>query len=104
MFSASDTKVDDDLYLIRSAVLNGSQGLVQDGFDATRLIREREQAFPPAAPARPIQIIAMTANAMHGDCDRCLRAGMDDYVAMHTGLEDLQAALDRRPAATPTCA
>jgi len=78
--------------------------LVQDGFDATRLIREREQAFPPAAPARPIHIIAMTANAMHGDRDRCLRAGMDDYVAKPTRLEDLQAALDRRPAATPTCA
>ena len=104
MFSASDTKVGDDLYLIRSAMLNGSQGLVQDGFDATRLIREREQAFPPAAPARPIHIIAMTANAMHGDRDRCLRAGMDDYVAKPTRLEDLQAALDRRPAATPTCA
>jgi signal transduction histidine kinase/CheY-like chemotaxis protein len=74
-----------------------------DGFEATRLIREREQAFPPVAPARPIHIIAMTANAMQGDRERCLDAGMDDYVAKPTRMEDMHAALDRRQAATPAC-
>jgi signal transduction histidine kinase/CheY-like chemotaxis protein len=74
-----------------------------DGFQATGQIREREQAFPPTAPARAIHIIAMTANALRGDRERCLNAGMDDYVAKPTRMEDLQAALDRRQTAVSTC-
>jgi CheY-like chemotaxis protein len=45
----------------------------------------------------------MTANAMQGDRERCLDAGMDDYVAKPTRMEDMDAALDRRQAATPAC-
>jgi CheY-like chemotaxis protein/HPt (histidine-containing phosphotransfer) domain-containing protein len=46
-----------------------------DGFAATRLIRERERET-----GRHVPIVAMTAHAMFGDRDRCLEAGMDDYV------------------------
>ena len=46
-----------------------------DGFDATKIIRLREKSTGKHVP-----IIAMTAHAMKGDRDRCLKAGMDEYV------------------------
>ena len=63
-----------------------------DGFEATRAIRERE-AGRAAAP-----IVAMTANAMEGDRERCLDAGMDDYVTKPIRTGELVAALERSPA------
>jgi two-component system, sensor histidine kinase and response regulator len=50
-----------------------------DGFDATRRIRQLEAAGALAGTRRPI--IALTANAVAGDRDRCLEAGMDDYLS-----------------------
>jgi two-component system sensor histidine kinase/response regulator len=47
-----------------------------DGFAATAAIRERE-----AGSGRHLPIVALTANAMKGDRERCLQAGMDGYVA-----------------------
>ena len=59
-----------------------------DGFEATALIRKMEgrSAHTP--------IVAMTANAMQGDRERCLAAGMDDYVAKPIRPKDLQMVLD----------
>src|SRR5215216_4935513 len=64
-----------------------------DGLEATRQIRERRGSSD--AP----RIIAMTANAMEGDRDECLAAGMDDYLAKPIRPEELSRALARcRPA------
>ncbi|MCS6926461.1 MAG: response regulator, partial [Candidatus Binatia bacterium] len=57
---------------------------------ATRAIREKERGKNSHVP-----IIAMTANAMEGDKERCLAAGMDDYIAKPVKLEVLKAALER---------
>ena len=58
-----------------------------DGLDATRRIR---QEFPASRQPR---IIAMTANAFSEDRDRCIEAGMDDYISKPVRKEVLAAAL-----------
>jgi PAS domain S-box-containing protein len=59
-----------------------------DGFEATRRIRERQ-----AAGGRMTPIVAMTAHAMTGDRERCLDAGMDDYLPKPFPLDDLARVL-----------
>jgi CheY-like chemotaxis protein len=63
---------------------------VMDGLAATRLIRKAE-----VLTGRHIPIVAMTANALEGDRDACLTAGMDDYVAKPIQFEELQRAVAR---------
>jgi signal transduction histidine kinase/CheY-like chemotaxis protein/HPt (histidine-containing phosphotransfer) domain-containing protein len=60
-----------------------------DGFEASREITRR---WP--IDGRP-RIVAMTANAMHGDRELCLAAGMDDYMSKPIRVEELVAALER---------
>jgi CheY-like chemotaxis protein/HPt (histidine-containing phosphotransfer) domain-containing protein len=87
------------------------------GLEATRIIRERQQQrerFPTYKT--PIIVVAMTANAMQGDREKCLAAGMDDYLAKPVRLEDVRAIIERwaavaamtespgAPAVTPSAA
>jgi PAS domain S-box-containing protein len=63
-----------------------------DGFEATREIRQREAARTPAGGER-IRIVALTANAVKGDAERCLAAGMDGYLSKPYTAQQLGAAL-----------
>jgi len=64
-----------------------------DGLGATRQIRARW-------PHRPVHIVAMTANAMAGDRDLCIAAGMNDYVSKPIRPPELAEALARAPMAS----
>jgi signal transduction histidine kinase/CheY-like chemotaxis protein/HPt (histidine-containing phosphotransfer) domain-containing protein len=103
-----------------AAILMDCQMPVMDGFETTRNIREREASdtvpssgfqVSGAGPDNPgsqhetcnlklqtrrhIPIIAVTANAMQGDRDRCLAVGMDDYLAKPIKLDELRSVLTR---------
>jgi CheY-like chemotaxis protein len=62
---------------------------VMDGYAATGKIRSLE------GEARTTPIIAMTANAMEGDRERCLAAGMDDYVSKPVSSDEIRRVLGR---------
>jgi protein-histidine pros-kinase len=62
-----------------------------DGLEATRQLRETERR----TGRKPVLVVAMTANAMNGDRDKCLAAGMNDYLAKPVRPEALQAAIER---------
>ena len=69
-----------------------------DGFAATAAIRAREAARPGG---RRLPIVALTAFAMKGDRERCLAAGMDDYLAKPIRRDQLAAVLARFAAEAP---
>jgi signal transduction histidine kinase/DNA-binding NarL/FixJ family response regulator len=66
-----------------------------DGFEATAEIRRRERDTD-----RHVRIIAMTAHAMSGDCDRCLRAGMDGYLSKPLNPHLLRSVVEEGAPAT----
>ncbi len=76
---------------------SGSYGLLltdlhmpqMDGYELTTAIRARE------AGTRHLPIIALTANALEGEADRCREAGMDDYLSKPVALADLKATLEK---------
>jgi CheY-like chemotaxis protein len=59
-----------------------------NGFEATRIIRERW-------PNSGITIIAVTAYALEGDREKCLEAGMDDYISKPVRIDDLAEKLNK---------
>lgn len=71
-------------------VLMDCQMPVMDGYDTTRNVRQLEQGS-----GRRTCIIALTANAMKEDRDRCMEAGMDDYLSKPTRKDQLATVLQR---------
>jgi len=65
-----------------------------DGYEAAEAIRRREKT-PDCPWKAPVYIIALTADAMHGDREKCLAAGMNDYLTKPMQLAVLHAALSR---------
>lgn len=76
--TASDGRQAVELYCrhVFDVILMDCSMPIMDGFEATRKIRKAEAA----RGANPVHIIALTANAMKEDRERCLEAGMDDFL------------------------
>jgi signal transduction histidine kinase/two-component SAPR family response regulator/HPt (histidine-containing phosphotransfer) domain-containing protein len=66
-----------------------------DGLEATRAIREFQKAGGKANYSSRIVIVAMTAQAMQGDREKCIAAGMDDYLAKPVRPKDVRAVIER---------
>ncbi|WP_291984963.1 response regulator [Candidatus Accumulibacter sp. ACC007] len=81
-------------------ILMDCQMPVMDGFQATRQIRADERQ----AGRVPCPIVALTANALAGDREQCLAAGMNDYLAKPINRAQLAAALERNLPALPATA
>ncbi|HVK58111.1 MAG TPA: response regulator, partial [Candidatus Kapabacteria bacterium] len=64
-----------------------------DGYETTRVIRGEEHRKHRSN--RRLYIIAMTANALAGDREECLTAGMDDYISKPVRMEEIDAAISR---------
>ncbi len=89
---------DEVLALVRERdydlIMMDCQMPVRDGFAATRELRRLEQAGALARTGR-VPIVAMTAGALEGSRERCLEAGMDDYLTKTISLASLDAILER---------
>ena len=72
-------------------ILMDVQMPVVDGLEATRIIREIEKELG----GQHVPIVAMTAHAMEGDREKCLKAGMDDYISKPINLKELQRIINR---------
>lgn len=75
-------------------VLMDCQMPEMDGYTANRLIRRWEQQAAHRDYS-PLHIIAATANVMKGDREKCLDAGMDDYLGKPVDINELKAMLSR---------
>jgi CheY-like chemotaxis protein len=80
-----------------AAVLMDGSMPKMDGYEATQAIRQWEKHHPTSNPQHlsHLPIIAMTAHALEGDRQRCLAAGMDDYLPKPVQMEALQIVLRR---------
>jgi CheY-like chemotaxis protein len=78
-------------------VLMDCQMPVLDGWEATRVIRELEALGQlPRGTRSPLPVVAVTANAMEGDRDKCLEAGMDDYLTKPVKPQNVLEAIARQ--------
>lgn len=59
-----------------------------NGYELTRIIRDMDNRY------KNVPVIAMTAYAMHEDRDKCIQAGMDDYITKPFDIDQLYAILD----------
>ena len=67
-----------------------------DGYEATRLIRKREQSLDQRSTWKsPAYVIGVTANAMPGDREKCLAVGMNDYLSKPVQSTELKEVLER---------
>src|SRR5207302_3840412 len=100
---ADGTEVLEALKHIRyDVVLMDCQMPQLDGYETTRRIRQFEQQrTAPFDWKTPVHIIAMTAHAMEGDREKCLTAGMNDYLSKPVRRNELKAALDRHGEVQP---
>jgi CheY-like chemotaxis protein len=104
---ADGTEVLEALNRIRyDVVLMDCQMPQLDGYETARRLRQLEQKrTAPFDWKVPVHIIAMTANAMEGDREKCLAAGMNNYLSKPVRRNELKEALDRhdeiQPIATP---
>jgi CheY-like chemotaxis protein len=73
-----------------SLILMDCQMPTMDGFSATRTIRQNE-----LGAGKHIPIVAMTAGAIKGDREKCLDAGMDDYLSKPVSQEQLRSMLEK---------
>ena len=80
-------------------ILMDCQMPAMDGYQATRAIREGAAG----EAKKDIRIVAMTANAMIGDQDKCLAAGMDAYVSKPMKMADLRQCLEKNRRTRPSC-
>lgn len=91
--SESATNGKEALHLIKqrdfSVILMDCQMPIMDGFDATKEIRRLEKS------SKHTPIIAVTANAMEGDRERCLKVGMDDYLKKPVSLDKLKNCINK---------
>ena len=66
-----------------------------DGYEATRVIREMENKNRGNVEASRVPIVALTGDATEGDRERCLQAGMDDYLSKPVNIAGVRSILDR---------
>ncbi len=78
-----------------AAIVMDCQMPTMDGYEATRLIRAQEERPDASRTRAHIPIIALTANALPGDRERCKAAGMDDYLTKPVKTDDLGLILQR---------
>ncbi len=72
-----------------AALMDVELGEAMCGFEATRHVREWEKDFS----SRKLPIIAMTAHALVGDREKCINAGMDDYISKPFDADELREKL-----------